>query len=303
MHVSSGELEGARRALDRLRLDVLPQTHDLEMLAFAAQTVVVAGTDEQRRHLYQMLLPYAGGHIVVGGCASYLGAVDHHLGLLARSLGQDEEARSHFRTAAALHARLGAPALAAYSQNEADACRRKRDEAAGVFRRNGDVWTISYRGTESHLPDIKGLRDLAVLLASPSQSIHAVELHTGRAPQTGADDVLDDRAKAAYRRRLIELENDVDDAEADNDPYRAEKARAERDALIAELSAAVGLTGRARRLGDERERARKAVTARIRDAIGRIERANPELGKHLRGAVQTGTWCTYAPAEPIHWRQ
>ena len=77
---------------------------------------------------------------------------------------------------------------------------------------------------------------------------------------------------------------------------------AQDDALIAELSAAVGLGGRDRRLGDERERARKAVTARIHDAIGRIDRALPELGEHLRTTVQTGTWCTYSPEQPIRWR-
>lgn len=64
----------------------------------------------------------------------------------------------------------------------------------------------------------------------------------------------------------------------------------------------MGLGGRDRRLGDEKERARKAVSARIGDAIDRIERANPQLAQHLRNSVQTGTWCTYAPAEPTRWR-
>jgi len=303
MYVATGDLDAARRALSRLHLDDLPPTHDLEILVFATEAVTAAGTDQQRSLLYEMLSPYAGSHIVVGGCASYFGAVDHYLGLLARSLGRVEDGRRHFGAAATLHDRVGAPAFAERSRNEADACRSEVAEQACVFRRDGEIWTIIYGGTESHLPDAKGLRDLAVLLAGPGESVHAVELHTGHPPQTGADDVLDTRAKAAYRRRLAELESDIDEAEADNDPHRAEKARAERDALIAELSAAVGLGGRDRRLGDERERARKAVTARIRDAIDRIERANPALSEHLRGAVQTGTWCTYAPREPIRWQR
>lgn len=37
-------------------------------------------------------------------------------------------------------------------------------------------------GTEAHLPDSKGLRDLAVLLARPGRPVHAVELHTGHPP-------------------------------------------------------------------------------------------------------------------------
>jgi hypothetical protein len=46
-------------------------------------------------------------------------------------------------------------------------------------------------------------------------------------------------------------------------------------------------------LGDPVERARKAVTARIRDAIKRITDVHPPLGAHLAIAVATGVFCTY----------
>jgi tetratricopeptide (TPR) repeat protein len=237
-HLVAGDLAAAGRALEQLNLDDLPPTYDLELLTFAADTVAAAGTAEQRSHMEQLLQPYAGLHIVVGGCAAYCGAVDHYLGILARSLGRTEDARRHFTSAAAMHERLGAPGWAEYSRRLGAAGRSEQREQAGVFRRDGDIWTITFRGTESHLPDSKGLRDLAVLLVRPGESVHAVELHTGRPPQTGADEVLDDRAKAAYRRRLADLESDIDQAEADHDTHRGEKARAERDALITELSAA-----------------------------------------------------------------
>ncbi|MBW3664729.1 MAG: AAA family ATPase [Actinobacteria bacterium] len=302
LYVAAGDLAAAARTLERIRLDDLPRTYDLELLTLVVHAVTAAGTDEQRRQADDLLRAYTGSHVVVGGCASYYGAVDHHLGGLARSAGRHEEARRHFESAAALHDRLGARGWAELSRSEAAACHAVLAEQAAVFRRDGDVWTVVYQGTESHFPDSKGLRDLAVLLGRPGQSVHAVELHTGAPPATGADPVLDDRAKVAYRRRLLELEQDIDEAEAYHDSFRAERARAERDTLMAELSGAVGLGGRDRRLGDERERARKAVSGRIRDALIRIDRADPELGRHLRGSVQTGTWCTYAPTEHIHWR-
>jgi hypothetical protein len=43
------------------------------------------------------------------------------------------------------------------------------------------------------------------------------------------------------------------------------------------------------------ERARIAVTKRIREAIRRIAIDHPALGYHLTGAVRTGAWCCYAP--------
>ncbi len=76
----------------------------------------------------------------------------------------------------------------------------------------------------------------------------------------------------------------------------------EREALITELSRAAGLAGRDRPLGaSTTERARKAVTARIREAISRIEAVVPELGAHLDRSVRTGTVCRYEPAEQLTW--
>ena len=300
--IAAGDIDAARVTLCRLPVDTLSYMHDLEMLAFLAEVVVTAGTDEQRVRLYERMAGYAGTHIVVGGCASYFGAVELYLGLLAQSLGRLDDACAHFDTATDLHRKLGALAWAQRSSDLAAACRKQESTQTCVFRRDGDTWTVAFHGSEAHLPDLKGLHDLAVLLAQPWEAVHAVQLQTGRPPRGGADEMLDEQAKAAYRRRLADLDTEMDEAQSDNDTYRAEQARAERDALIAQLSAAVGLGGRDRRLGDERERARKAVTARIRDAIGRIDRALPGLGEHLRTTVQTGTWCTYSPEKPIRWR-
>ncbi len=124
---------------------------------------------------------------------------------------------------------------------------------------------VSYDGRTAEVGDSKGMRDLAVLLARPGEEVHVVDLAGVGASRRG-DPVLDERPKAAYQRRLRELEEDLDEAQGHNDLVRASRAEAERDALVAELSAALGLTGRERRLGDDVERTRKAVSARIRDA-------------------------------------
>ena len=43
------------------------------------------------------------------------------------------------------------------------------------------------------------------------------------------------------------------------------------------------------------------MTSRVRDAIGRIDAELPELGRHLRASVRTGTYCVYAPETPTTW--
>jgi len=64
----------------------------------------------------------------------------------------------------------------------------------------------------------------------------------------------------------------------------------------------VGLGGRSRRLVSLAERARSAVTWRIRHAQRRIAAAHPSLGRHLENSLRTGTFCSYRPERPVAWR-
>jgi hypothetical protein len=82
------------------------------------------------------------------------------------------------------------------------------------------------------------------------------------------------------------------------------QAKAERDFLARELSRAVGLGGRDRRVGSAAERARASVTRAVRHAMGRIRTHHPRLGAHLEQAIRTGTYCTYLPDPrvPIAWK-
>lgn len=184
-----------------------------------------------------------------------------------------------------------------------------RPAAAGgdhnFFGRDGELWLLRFGGESVHMPDLKGLHDLARLLAAPGHEIHALDLGAasdGAAPVGHAGEVLDDEARAAYKQRIEELREERELAEAANDTVRAERAQEELDAIGEALTSAYGLGGRARRAGDHAERARSAVTWRIRSAISRIEAVHPALGRHLKNSVRTGTYCAYTPEQPVEWR-
>jgi hypothetical protein len=223
---------------------------------------------------------------------------------LASVLGWTDRAAKHLDAALAMYERLGAPAWARLAREHTAliAPVPASAPASAAFTRDGDVWTLDFDGRTVRVPDSKGLHDLAVLLGSPGEEVHVRELLGIDEPATGADLVLDARARAEYRARLGELAEEVDDAEAANDLERAARARDERDFLIAELTAATGLGGRPRRLADETDRARKTVTARIRYTIGRLERVHPALAAHLARCVHTGVRCGYTPDRPVVWR-
>jgi hypothetical protein len=107
--------------------------------------------------------------------------------------------------------------------------------------------------------------------------------------------MLDAHAKEAYRRRLADIDEDLEEAQALGDDERAAQARVERDFLARELARAVGMGGRDRRASSDSERARASVTRAIRQAMRRIHEHHPALGDHLARTIRTGTTCSYLP--------
>jgi tetratricopeptide (TPR) repeat protein len=176
-----------------------------------------------------------------------------------------------------------------------------------VFRREGDYWSVVFEGRTVRVRDLKGMRYLAQLLAHPGREFHVLDLvaaETGQHMALGdAGEILDERAKSAYRRRLDEIEDDIEQARAVDDAEREAQADAERGFLVRELAGAVGLGGRDRRAASASERARSGVTRAVRQAIARIGEHHPDLGEHLNRAVRTGTYCAYVPdpGAPAAW--
>jgi TolB-like protein len=171
---------------------------------------------------------------------------------------------------------------------------------SGRFARQGGLWELEFAGRRALLPDMKGFSDLALLLASPRERIHCMEL-AGRLVEGDSGTAMDAKARAACQRRIQDLQADLAEAERDNDFARTERLSAELDGVIEQLSAAVGLGGRGRRLGDPAEKARTAVTWRIRSAIRKIGEAHPALGRHLEASIRTGAFCAYQPENAVRW--
>lgn len=169
------------------------------------------------------------------------------------------------------------------------------------------MWALTWEGTTARVRHRKGIADLSVLVARPGVEVHVrqLEADVGAVAPGGSrpEAALDRRAVAEYRARLADLDEDLAAADAAADLERAARLRAERDFLVAELSGAFGLGGRPRPpAGDVDERLRKAVGARIRDALRRLDEVHPAAAHHLRHSVRTGLFCAYLPERPAVWR-
>jgi hypothetical protein len=197
------------------------------------------------------------------------------------------------------------------------------------FIHQDDYWTIRYHGHTAFLKSTRGLQCLGCLLRTPGREFDVSELlaslleapvaalaaiANGRPHQDGdtfvtaglhdGSPILDAQAKAEYKRRLNELRQEQEEAEQFNDPSRATKAYDEMNAIAQHLASAIGLGGRDRKTSSAAERARCAVTKRIRQAIQKIGDAIPALGHHLTARIKTGYFCSYNPHpdRPVAWK-
>ncbi|MBV8358516.1 MAG: cyclic nucleotide-binding domain-containing protein [Deltaproteobacteria bacterium] len=208
--------------------------------------------------------------------------------------------------------------------------------AHGIFSRMGEYWTVVYEEEECLIKNGKGLHYISYLLRHAGRNIHSLELVAMAEPGRGsnivatstlepsveeevlpqlttdklclsylgdAGEMLDVRAKVAYRRRLAELHEELTEAKQHSDEDRATKAEDEIEDLTHELSRAVGLGGRDRRAASATERARLNVMRSIKIALEHFAQSSPKLGSHLKTRIKTGTFCCYRPDPdlPINW--
>jgi hypothetical protein len=328
IEVAAGEVDRARLAADEL--DRVASRFESKALAASAALargrVRLASRDaagarhdlEAAAHLWnEVRAPYE-----MAVARMELAQAHRAAGNEADALLELRAARTTFEEIGALHlaeraARasgeptedLGVAPARAHVQPTAESTRAQVNE----FRREGDFWSIAFEGQLVRLRDLKGLRYLARLLAEPGREFHVLELiaiEAGQAMPAGLDaadttlavaaltdagGMLDERAKQAYRRRLAEIDEDIDEAQAHGDAERRTRAEAEREFLTRELSRAVGLGGRDRRAGAASERARASVTRALRQALTHIGEHHQLLSNHLQRAVRTGTYCAYLP--------
>src|SRR5262249_9190776 len=153
-----------------------------------------------------------------------------------------------------------------------------------IFHQEGDYWTIAYQGTIFRLKDARGVHYLAYLLHHPHQEFHVLDLVAlgvgsqresfARATLTteglqvsglgDAGEILDANARAAYKQRLMDLQAELEEAQAFKDPGKTERLRREIDFLTRELAAGLGLRGRHREAASAAEQARVNVTRAIK---------------------------------------
>lgn len=215
-----------------------------------------------------------------------------HAGVLWRS-GDKQSASLLAAEASALCHELECPDLLAKLPH-LDASPRTlapidRELESASLSRQGDLWLLRCGEQEVMLAHSRGVEILSRLLARPREEIHVLSLSSDTEHElldSDAGQLVDPRALREYRLRLAVLSEAQGDGPSQNQD--------EAEWLRRELARADG-KGAVRRAGSLAERARINVQRRLKEAVAKVEQANPELGRYLRRAVRTGTYCTFRP--------
>ena len=308
----AGDLEGAKREVGMVSAaggwQIEGSYLRSVLVGHLAEASVALGQRELCAHLLADINDITDACGVNGAVVAFAGPFAHSAGILSSALGDQDAARSLLTQSILTSRSLGATVWA--SQGERALLSNDEgptlitpgsvDESAAATAsliRQGGVWTISWQDESRTMPHLKGLSDIALLVGRRDQEISALELFGGPARSgVGTDAMTDATSLEAYRRRLGDLDAEIEDADRNADLGRSELLDVEREQLLAELRRVTGLGGRIRsNANDPAERARKAVSGRIRDVTRRLAEATPDLAAHLDRSIQTGLRCSYAP--------
>ncbi|GAB3866471.1 hypothetical protein GCM10028801_38750 [Nocardioides maradonensis] len=313
IYLGMGLLDDARRlaaTFDERVIANLPRDHNyLLVLQLLLDVALHTGLDELVEVITPLLMPYAGRAVVNSGAMMFHGVTDDTLARACERLGDHERAAALREKALATYRRIGAAWWRERLESVPfDGPAPAAGRVAGMTLRPGPagVWLVGRDGTETAIPSRRGLEHLHALLSRPGLEIEALELvgGAGTVQESGLGEVADAEALAAYRRRLGEIDAELDDADLLGDAERGEQLAKERVALLAEVSAATGLGGRPRVTGSSAERARVTARKAIATALDAIHAADPVVARHLSTYVRTGLRCCYEPdaEHPVEWR-
>ncbi|MBI4942267.1 MAG: hypothetical protein HY830_16105 [Actinobacteria bacterium] len=312
--LEAGEADRAGALLDQVvagGLDAVTRDVDWALtVATATEVAAGVGNREVAEAGRGLLEPYAGRGVVNAGGVAFVGVVEDYLRITDAVLGRERDPR-WTAGAATGYRRLGARWWLERLQSSTGGARPGPVSRVVLAPSGDDLWLVGAEGRASTLRAVKGFRYLHLLLSRPGAELSALELSAavnGNAarPTVAQSDLgpaLDRRALSEYRRRIAELDEELEQTRAWADHGRSERAVAERDLLLAEIAAATGLGGRPRPAGADAERARMAVQKAVTAALQRIEQLEPSIARLLRDTIRTGATCSYHPDpdRPVTW--
>jgi hypothetical protein len=192
-----------------------------------------------------------------------------------------------------------------------------------VFYEKGEYWLISYEGKTVYLKRSKGLSYIRQLITAAGRELHVTQLGLSQPVPQGvlnrlsqqeledlgltsdllshAGPLVDQAGSLWIRSKLVELEEELGQAQSDCDIGRVSVLNEQIERLQCHIASLYSISGQVRKMDDPVERLRKAVSAAIADAKRRIHEEHEPLWKHLQNFLHSGVYCSYRPDREIDW--
>lgn len=170
------------------------------------------------------------------------------------------------------------------------------------------MWLIRFAGKETALEDtLKGPIFIRYLLQRPGEEIHVARMladivgdeRVARASSGG--DLIDKQTLDESRRKYVELQAELAEAEENKDLGQIAKAKSEIAQLASYFSECVGLGNKSRKTNDDVSKIRKRITRVIEIAYRKIDKSDQQLAAHLRNSIKFGAFMKYDPEVRLEW--
>lgn len=192
-------------------------------------------------------------------------------------------------------------------------------KSQNIFKRNGDIWEVSFNGIAKNIKHTKGMQDIHTLLSNPNQEISAEHLYSeeisttdissNEAMQDGLNitssyqEAIDGKTINEIKSKITSLKEEEREAEEDNLNDTALKKREEREKLEEFLLKNTKKDGKSRNFSNEGKKAKDTVSKRIKRVVDKFEKEIPDLYKHFteNNNLKFGYNCSYNPSNQINW--
>ena len=188
--------------------------------------------------------------------------------------------------------------------------------------REGDAWRIRVP-SRPELPPLKdcvGLRYIWVLLQAPGKELSPIRVLSlagsenlaktasleditqfGESDHERFEAIYDEQALRKFHDALKFIEQELEEARANNDPTKAEVLMEQKEEILEKVRLARGKNNRPRKMKSEGGTASNTVSRGIKRALIRISKEDPASGKFLEQYIKRGSKLSYIGAN-TEWK-
>lgn len=195
------------------------------------------------------------------------------------------------------------------------------------FKRNGDMWEVTYKGIPTNIKHRNGMLYIEHLLKNPKHEFRPLELKQiidppetviplgdenpvseddsakkqGGMSPVEANAVADNEALRAYYDRLTEIDVELEEAKRNKDQAKEDELLTEKDAVLQQVRGSTAIQSQFRQFSGDEAKAKDAISTAIRRAIDSINEHHEDLSEHLDSNVNRGDPFSYSSEPEIDW--